>query len=207
MVIKGVTAKGADAKVLLGVFPTVQPGKAILVIGQPYGTEGGVYDPSISVSIINQLAEERTLKANQEKQALLNGKAPVEEDDADDDQKPVASDKDIQEFLDGAKATIKENLTLPEWAEEEMKKDKSERRKWKIKLTVGIDQEGNVKTLEKQPYTDEDLEKLSSALQKAVTASAPFKSVPNFKQPQLKFLVKLIGDKVKIESAPTSTAL
>lgn len=207
MVIKGVTAKGADAKVLLGVFPTVQPGKAILVIGQPYGTEGGVYDPSISVSIINQLAEERTLKANQEKQALLNGKGPAEEDDADDDQKPVASDKDIQDFLDGAKAIIKENLTLPEWAEEEMKKDKSERRKWKIKLTVGIDQDGNVKTLEKQPYTDEDLEKLSSALQKAVMASAPFKSVPNFKQPQLKFLVKLIGDKVKIESAPTSTAL
>jgi hypothetical protein len=80
-----------------------------------------------------------------------------------------------------------------------MKKEKSKRKKWKIRLTVGVDADGNVKRLEKQALEDEDKEKISSALQRAVSAAAPFKDVPHIKKPELIFLVKLTGDKVKVD--------
>lgn len=209
MILNGNDGKGNAMKILLAAFPGLKEGTSILVTGQPLTKEGrGVsYDPTIAINVIDQMAEERTQRANQAKR---DGKLPEPTDDEDtaDEQQDLASDEDITKFLTSAKTTIQSNLTLPEWAQEEMTKDKSERRKIRTKLKVGIDQEGNVKSLEKLDQdSDEDQEKLSSALQTAVTKSAPFKLMPKIKEPQLKFLVKLSGNKIKVERATTSTTL
>ena len=81
----------------------------------------------------------------------------------------------------------------------EMKKEKDVRKKWKVRLTVGVDRLGNLKRLEKQDVPDEDIEKVCTALENAITASAPFKNVPGFKGPELQFVVKLSGAKVRVE--------
>lgn len=208
MIINGQTVKGAPAKALICSFPGLKENTSILVSGQPLNKESGTtYDPTMAISAIDQMAEERTLKANQNKLAGNTGKEDTE-DEVEDETQDIATDEEIGKFLASTKDLITKNLTLPEWAAEEMKKDKSERRKWKVRLKVGIDQEGAIKSLEKlNPDDDEDMEKLSGALQSAVTKSAPFKFVPKVKEPQLKFTVKLTGDKIKIEKATAATTL
>jgi hypothetical protein len=54
---------------------------------------------------------------------------------------------------------------------------------------------------------DEEQKLLEGALQSAITKSSPFKFVPNFKEPVLKFIVKLSGNKIKLEKATAATTL
>lgn len=207
MILNGADGKGKGMKILLASFPALKENQSILVTGQPLSKEGNAsYDPTITMAVIDHMSAERTERANQNKRP---GATPEDtEDEVEDETKDLASDEDVKKFLEEAKTVISKNFSLPDWAAEEMKKDKSERRKIKAKLKVGIDHEGMVKALEKLDVdADEDQEKLSSALQSAVTKSAPFKFVPNIKEPQLKFTVRLSGDKIKIEKATTQTTL
>jgi hypothetical protein len=195
MVVKG---KDKDAKgktVLVASFPSIIAGKSFLVVGQALKTDTGnlSYDAKGAVSIIDQLASERTQQANNK------NAEPDDEGDPEDENAKEASDVELKAFYAQVKDAIKEKLVLPDFAQEEMKKEKSKRKKWKIRLTVGVDADGNVKRLEKQALEDEEKEKISSALQRAVSAAAPFKDVPHIKKPELIFLVKLSGDKVKVD--------
>lgn len=207
MILNGADGKGKGMKILLASFPALKENQSILVTGQPLSKEGNAsFDPTISIAVIDHMSAERTERANQNKRSGTTNEDTEEE--VEDESKDVASDEDVKKFLEEAKTVITKNFSLPDWAAEEMKKDKSERRKIKAKLKVGIDHEGMVKALEKLDVdADEDQEKLSSALQSAVTKSAPFKFVPNIKEPQLKFIVRLSGDKIKIEKATTQTTL
>lgn len=207
MILNGADGKGKAQKVLLASFPALKENQSILVTGQPLSKEGNAsFDPTITIAVIDHMSAERTERANQNKRPGANTEDTEEE--VEDEAKDVATDEDVKKFLEAAKTVISKNFSLPDWAAEEMKKDKSERRKIKAKLKVGIDHEGMVKSLEKLDVdADEDQEKLSSALQSAVTKSAPFKFVPNIKEPQLKFIVRLSGDKIKIEKATTQTTM
>ncbi len=195
MVVKGKDKDGKDKTVLVASFPSIIAGKSFLVVGQALKTDTGnlSYDAKGAVSIIDQLASERTQQANNK------NAEPDDEGDPEDENAKEASDVELKAFYAQVKDAIKEKLVLPDFAQEEMKKEKSKRKKWKIRLTVGVDADGNVKRLEKQALEDEDKEKISSALQRAVSAAAPFKDVPHIKKPELIFLVKLTGDKVKVD--------
>jgi len=215
---------GKEVRIFLGAFPAMEAGKSFLVIGQkfdPKATSG--FDHQVALATIDQLASDRTAKANQKKLAQdgtgetsdststgTNTGTGTDVADVDDDEegpKKAASAKDIEAFFDQVKDKVKSNLELPEWAQDEMKKDKENRKKWKVRLTVGVDSHGNLKRLEKQEVADEDIDKVSSALESAIRASAPFKDVPPFKSPELKFVVKLSGVKVKVEKAQDGTSL
>lgn len=217
MILRCTDPKNNAQKALLASFPNMAGDKAFLVIGQPYSTETGSYDPLMGVSLIDQFASDRTAKANKEKQSALNGNgsenasgtaAGTGSDEEDDGEpKAEASDADLKAFFDQIKDDIKAKLELPDFAKEELKKDKAIRRKWKIRFTVGVDNDGNVKRLEKQELNDEELDQISNALQRAINAASPFKNVPHTKKPEFMFVVKLSGEKVKVERFDTSTSL
>ena len=209
MILRCSDPKGNAQKVLLAAFPNVAGNKAFLVVGQAFTTESGSFDPQMGVSLIDQFASDRTAKANKDKQQQVDGTATASGDEEDDSGEPKveASDADLKAFFDQVKEDIKGKLDLPDFAKEELKKDKAIRRKWKIRLTVGVDTDGNVKRLEKQEMNDEDLDQVSNALQRAVNSAAPFKNVPHTKKPEFMFLVKLSGDKVKVERFDPSTGL
>jgi hypothetical protein len=204
---------GNEVRVFLGGFPAMEKGKSFLVVGQKYDPKATAgFDYQIALATIDQLAADRTEKGNQQK--LSGDTADTSTDtgtgatasaggDADDEEdaprKKAATAEDMQAFFDTVKDKVKSNLELPEWAQEEMKKDKESRKKWKVRLTVGVDHQGNLKRLEKQEIPDEDIEKICTALENAITGSAPFKDVPGFKGQELQFVVKLSGAKVKVE--------
>jgi len=216
--------EGTEVRVFLAAFPSIEPGKSFLVVGQKYDPKASAgFDHQIALATIDQLAVDRTAKANRSKlgqsegtpksvtEAASTGTGTDAADAGDDDEDSVkkpATAEDIQAFFDKVRDKVKSNLELPDWAQEEMKKtDKSTRRKWKVRLTVGVDKDGNLKRLEKQEITDEDIEKVSSALENAITASAPFKDVPAFKGVELRMVVKLSGEKVKVEKPQATTSL
>lgn len=207
-ILSGSDAKGNKLKILLGAFPAVESSKCFLVTGQAYAKDGQTYIPNNALSVIENLAADRTQKANQAKRDGIKPNE-VDEDEVEDEKKDLATEEDIVKFMNSAKETIQENLSLPDWAKEELKKDKAERRKIKTKLKIGIDNEGNVKALEKLDADegDEEQKLLEGALQSAITKSSPFKFVPNFKEPVLKFIVKLSGNKIKLEKATAATTL
>lgn len=209
MILRVMDPKGNPQKLLLASFPNMSGDKAFLVIGQPYSAEGGSFDPQMGVSLIDQFASDRTAKANKEKQASVEGAAASGSGDDEDEgeTKQEATDADVKAFFDQVKTDIKEKLELPDWAKEELKKDKAIRRKWKIRLNVGVDNDGNVKRLEKQEMNDEDLDQISNALQRAVNAAAPYKNVPHTKKPEFLFMVKLSGEKVKVDRPDTDAGL
>ena len=214
---------GTEVRVFLAAFPAIEPGKSFLVVGQkfdPKSTSG--FDYQVALATIDQLATDRTAQANQKKLATpdgtptsttstATGNGAPSGGDADDDEdsgpKKAASAKDVEAFFATIKNTIQSNLELPEWAQDELKKDKATRKKWKVRLTVGIDKDGNLKRLEKQDISDEDVDKVSNALENAIRASAPFKGVPGFKGMELKFVVKLSGKKLKVEKSEDVTSL
>lgn len=206
MIVRVNNKEGVEKKILLASFPSIIPGKSFLVVGQPLSTETGsvTYDSKAAIGIIDQMASERTQLATQNddgEQAVDAG------DDEDGGPAKEASSEEIKAFYAQVKDAIKEKLVLPDFAQEELKKEKGKRKKWRIRLTVGVDGDGNVKRLEKEALTDEDNEKISSALQRAVNAAAPFKKVPHTKKPELIFLVKLSGEKVKVEVPDSDTGL
>ena len=197
-----------EFKVFLGAFSSLEKGKAFLVVGQPLSTEEGKinYDPKNTMSTIDLFTQERTAKANKEKLESIGQATDAGADDDDDAPKP-ATDADIDKFFGEAKIAIQEKLTLPDWVQDELKKPKEERRKMKVRLTVGLDHEGRVKRLEKQALSDEDLEKLSTALERAVSAASPFANLPNFKQSEFIFTVRVPNGKVKIERPEGTSSL
>ncbi len=203
MVVKGKAKDDKSKSVLVASFPSIIAGKSFLVIGQSLKDDTGnqSYDAKGAVNIIDQLASERTQQANNK------NSEPDDDPDIDDENSKEASDVELKAFYAKVKEAIKEKLVLPDFAQEEMKKEKSKRKKWKIRLTVGVDSDGNVKRLEKQALEEEEHEKISSALQRAVSAAAPFKDVPHIKKPELIFLVKLSGDKVKVEVPESDSGL
>ncbi len=195
---------GNEVRIFLGGFPAMEKGKSFLVVGQKYDPKASAgFDYQVALATIDQLAADRTEKGNLRKLAtpgagdetdtaagtgtgIGTATAVGDADDEDDSpKKKAATAEDLQAFFDTVKDKVKSNLELPEWAAEEMKKDKESRKKWKVRLTVGVDKQGNLKRLEKQEIPDEDREKISSALENAITASAPFKDVPRFKGQEL----------------------
>ncbi|CAN5365007.1 hypothetical protein BH11CYA1_BH11CYA1_19110 [soil metagenome] len=203
MVIKGKDKDDKDKTVLVASFPSLTAGKSFLVVGQALKSDTGnlSYDAKGAVSIIDQLATERTQQANNK------NNDSDDEPDPDDENSKEATGVELKAFYAKVKEAIKEKLVLPDFAQDELKKEKSRRKKWKIRLTVGVDADGNVKRLEKQAVEDEDQDKINSALQRAVSAAAPFKDVPHIKKPELIFLVKLSGDKVKVEVPESDSGL
>jgi hypothetical protein len=211
-----------EVRVFLASFPAMEKGQSFLVVGQKYdpaSTSG--FDHQVALATIDQLAADRTAKGNVKKLASVDGTETSDDSattgtgaaatsDADDDEdgaRKAATAKDIEVFFDTVKEKVKSNLELPDWAQDELKKPKGTRKKWKVRLTVGVDKDGNLKRLEKQDMTDEDIEKVSNSLENAIRASAPFKDVPRFKQPELRFMVKLSGEKVKVEKPESSSTL
>jgi hypothetical protein len=207
-----------EYRIFMGGFPSVETGKSFLVIGQKYdpaSTSG--FDFQVALATIDQLASDRTKVANDKKTGKTDDSAadtstPADKatagasdgEDDDDAPKKASTAKDVDSFFSSIKDAIQSNLTLPEWAQDELKKDKDVRKKWKVRFTVGIDKDGNLKRLEKQDISDEDIDKVSNALESAIRNSAPFKDVPGFKGMELKFVVKLSGKKLKVEKSEDS---
>jgi hypothetical protein len=69
--------------------------------------------------------------------------------------------------------------------------------KIKSTLSVVLSEDGSVKKLE--IIEPGDYESATTALNKAVNAAAPYENVPHTKDGQISIIVKLDGNKIKVE--------
>ncbi len=210
-----VALKGKSIQVLVGGYPAKVKGKAILVIGKALDDNSGTYDYKTTLDLIEHMAEAWTSAGNINRGVKVDenmttpdktpGASTDEDEDEDETEKeaPIATTAEVAAYLKDVEGKIQAKLSMPEDALELLNKDAEEKRKkprkWKLKLKVGFDEEGNVKKLEWSKAPTEDLQKLASALEAAVNGNSPYPKPPKTSDLLFKFQVVIIGDKVKVD--------
>jgi hypothetical protein len=112
------------------------------------------------------------------------------------EEKPLATDKELDAFAKSAEAQIQEKLKIPDDVQEEMKKKHPQ--PLKATLNVGIsDDDGSVTKLELTHQAQMD--SLNQALEKAVNSAAPFKDPPRTKDGTIGIMVSINKDQLKVE--------
>ncbi len=177
---------------LVGSFPSVDPAKCVLMIGQSL-QEGTAYDYKSSVWLVDQMGSERTKRGNK----VLVEK--TKDDDAATTTTDVPSDlatpEQITEFLTKTGEKIQGALTLPKEAADELKKKKS--KKMKVRVVVGVDPEGKLTKIEIAEPSE--LESVTNAVVKSINNSTPFETPPKTKDGKLSLRVSLDMDKISVE--------
>lgn len=208
--------KGKTVQVLVCGYPAKVKGKAVLVVGRAFDDNNGTYDFKTSLDMIEHMAEQWTSQGNVNRGVKVDenittpNKTPgttASDEDEDEDStekaEPNATSAEITTYLKDVESKIQEKLSMPDDALEQLNKDAEEKRKkprkWKLKLKVGFDADGNVKKLEWSKAPTEDLQKLASALESAVNANSPYPKPPKTADLLFKFQVVIIGDKVKVD--------
>lgn len=195
--------KGGDKLVLTGAFPAPSKGKSVLVVGTNL-KDATVYDYKSTLFAVDQMATDLTAKGNEARmneagkmggQKGTGATTGTDTSDTTPAEKPIATDEEVTAYLKKMEELIQSKLVLPDEAQEEMKKNKP--KKLRVTVTLGIDEEGNVKKIELTKMSE--LDRVNSAVEKAINANAPFKDVPNMKDDKLTVLVMLNKDKIKLE--------
>lgn len=193
---------GGDQKlpILIGSFPAKTQGKSILVIGQAL-TNGSSYDYKSTLWLIDQMAEEFTREGNKSRVGVetlpqLKSRESGEPPKGGEQEKiTYATDEQIETFIAGIQKKLQQKLVLPKEAKDELKKKKS--KKLKATVTVGIDNEGNVKKIEITEPSE--WEKVNASLVKDVNGCAPFANAPKTKSGMLTMLIILRKDEITVE--------
>jgi hypothetical protein len=188
--------------ILTAAYQSPVKGKSIIVVGRPLKDTSNQYDYKTTLWLCDQMAEDYTALGNngrtaadktKEKMVSPNGSEPNKP--AATEEKPVASDEDIDAFVTGLQPLIQEKLKIPDDIQDLLKKHKPP--KIRTALTVGIAEDGTVTKLEISKPGDYD--SATAALTKAVNACAPFAEVPHTKAGSITVLVSLSQDKIKVE--------
>ena len=180
---------------LIGAYPSPEKGKSIIVLGRAL-KPGVAYDYKTTLWLCDQMAEDYTAVGNATRSGGGKMVAPAKSDKgAVVEEKPAASEEEIDAFVEKLQPLIQEKLKLPDDIQELLKKKKPP--KIKTQLAVKIDEQGNVTKLEITKPGDYDT--ATGALQRAVTTSAPFTEVPHTKAGEISVLVTLLADVIKVE--------
>ncbi|HEY9717779.1 MAG TPA: hypothetical protein V6C69_09945, partial [Trichormus sp.] len=187
--------------VLIGAYPSPVKGKSILIVGRAMN-EDIPYDSQACLFLVDQMASDYTANANRIK--VAQSKPVVAETATATDtatsgkteEKPLATDKELDAFAKSAEAQIQEKLKIPDDVQEEMKKKHPQ--PLKATLNVGIsDDDGSVTKLELTHQAQMD--SLNQALEKAVNSAAPFKDPPRTKDGTIGIMVSINKDQLKVE--------
>lgn len=185
-------------QVLSAAYASPEQNKSILVIGTGYDPNKG-YDPKMTLGVIDQMASEYTASGNSkrtnEKKVIVEKQPGSTDETPAPEEKPLATDKEIDEFVDGLAEPIQNKLKTPDDIAELLAKKKPP--KIKSTLSVVLNEDGSVKKLE--ILEPGDYESATTALNKAVNATAPYENVPHTKDGQISIVVKLDGNKIKVE--------
>jgi outer membrane biosynthesis protein TonB len=174
-----------------------------LVIGQAL-SNASVYDYKSTLWLIDQMAEEFTQEGNKQRVGVaslpqLKAKENESGQSAATSSGTTAvtysSDEDIQKFLSDLQTKLQEKLSLPKQAADELKKKKS--KKLKTTVSVGVDNDGNVKRIEITEPSE--WEKINNAVVKDINGCAPFANAPKTKEGILTFMVYLKKDQISVE--------
>ncbi len=192
--------------VVVGSFASPQKGKSILVESRCVDPERP-YDPRATEFLIDQMEVALKQNANNattgdnsvvagstsggEKKEASTTEAGAE---AKKEQRE-ATDEELDKYCEVLAKSIQAKLKLSDEAEEARKGEHF--KKLKCAMTVGIDQDGNVKKLEISKSAEMDA--ATAALQKAINTAAPFEDVPKTKNNMLEILVKYNGKEIKVE--------
>jgi hypothetical protein len=186
--------------VLIGSFPAIAGKKSFLVIAQAL-RPNTTYDYKSTLWLIDQMAEEETAKGNEKRFAHVGIKLPktggttTEPEKETPEKVTYATDDEIDAFVKTAQEKLQNKLALSDELQETLQKKKT--KKLKVTMTVGIGNDGSVKTLELTEPSDN--EKLNHALEKDITSCAPYADAPKTEKGVLKLLVSLNRDKLKVE--------
>lgn len=178
---------------LIGSFPSVDPKKCVLMIGQSL-KEGAPYDAKSVVFLVDHMGSERTKRGNEalkDKVKDSDGTSTTTTDAPSD----LATPEQITEFLTKTGEKIQTALTLPKEADDELKKKKS--KKMKVRVIVGVDAEGKLTKIEISEPSE--LESVTNAVVKAINNSTPFESPPKTKDGKLSLKISLDMDKITVE--------
>jgi len=182
--------------ILVGSFPAKIETKSFLVIGQNFDN-GISYDYKSALWLIDHMAQEFTVAGNQKR---LGGETATVKDNntgtlEQENVANYATEEEIKIFLGQLKERLQAQLSLPEKAQEELKKEQS--KKLKATLILGIDNAGNVKKME---FTESsEWESVNNALVRDINACAPYTNVPKTKDDLLKIVVSLRRDIINVE--------
>ncbi|HEY9677909.1 MAG TPA: hypothetical protein V6C76_07860 [Drouetiella sp.] len=197
------TELGTKMPILTAAYQSPEKGKSILVVGQALHKDKP-YDYKSTLWLCDQMASDFTAHGNQSRAEQKKLIVPEKKGDGGETQetpeeKPIATDKEIDDWVGGLSETLESKLKTPDDIAELLQKKKPP--KIKAALSVVLGDDGNVKKLE---ITDPgDYDSATSALTKAVNASAPFENMPHTKDSQLSIIVKLEntkeGLKIKVE--------
>lgn len=205
--------KQKSVSLLIGAFPAAKEGKSILVIGQGLAdSDQRQYNSKTTLFVLDELASEFTATGNSKRQEEVNKDKPAviteEEDDEEGDGNKkivkMSTDEDIDKFIAEAQKLIQDKFEMPEDAAEhadQVEKETGKPKAWKLpSWVIGIDREGNIKRIEKQG-TEENAkqEKLSKALEKAVTDVGKFENPPITKTQEFKFRMRLKGKQIELK--------
>ena len=184
---------GTQASLLVAGFPSKEKGKSVLAIGQAY-KDGVAYDYKGGTWLIDQMTSDWTKDESGNRLEALAGKDQGPDSKDEEDTKAASSD-DVKTFYAAVQKSIQDKFELPDGFEEELKAKKS--KKLRVNLLVGIGDDGAVKKIELTEPSEVD--KINNALIRAVNQAGPFKDVPNLKDDNFSFYVKLRKDQIKIE--------
>ncbi|MBI2811536.1 MAG: DUF4388 domain-containing protein [Candidatus Melainabacteria bacterium] len=185
-------------EVLTAAYASPEKGKSVLVVGQAFDSTKG-YDPKITLGLLDSMAGEFTAngnsKRNGDKKPIVKKADPGSTDETPVEEKPLATEKEVDEFVEGLATVIQPKLKTPDDIEELLKKKKPP--KIKSSLAVVINEDGSVKKLE--ILEPGDFESATNALTRAVNAAVPYEGVPHTKDGQVAIVVKLDANKIKVE--------
>lgn len=189
-----VASRYSDEQVILvAAFPSVDPKKCVLMIGQTL-KEKTPYDYKSSTWLVDQMGSERIKKGNQTRMAKGKDDQTATTTDTTDESE-LATPEQITDFLTKASEKVQSGLTIPGDAAEELKKKKS--KKLKVRVNLTINEEGKLTKIEIAEPSE--LESVTNAVVKAINNSTPFEVPPKTREGKLSLRVKLDMDKISME--------
>ncbi|MBP7861654.1 hypothetical protein KA183_08220 [bacterium] len=207
--------KQKPLNLLLAAFPAAQEGKSILVIGQGLAdSDQRQYNHKTTLFLLDELASETTAYRHSKDLQDLNKDQSAKklEDELGDDEDEEggkqlvkeSTPEEIDKFVVEAQKLIQEKFEMPEDAAEHadtVEKETGKPKVWKMAgWVIGIDRDGNIKRLEKKGIDENTkYEKLSKAMEKAVTDVGKFENPPVTKAQEFKFRMRLKGKEIEIK--------
>jgi hypothetical protein len=193
------TGGNPDVPILIGSFPSKATGKSILVVGQALSNDTP-YDSKSTIFLIDEMAEQFTKDGNRQRMGVAatppsTPKTGQGGSETKSGEVAFATDEQIAEFLGKVREKLQDKLSLPKQAADELKKKKS--KKLKTTVSVGIDNDGNVKKIDITEPSEWD--KINDAVVKDINSQAPYKDAPKTKDGLLTFMVYLKKDQLSVE--------
>jgi len=192
----GDEGKDRTVTLLVGSFPSPEKGKSILVIGRALDKDKQ-YDYKSTIWLCDQMATDYTARGNDKRQGTkkMVTDGASKENKSVEAERPLASDKEIDDFTKHIEQDIQAKLKLPDDVNDLLAKKKTKGLKSAMNVVISS-ADGKITKLE---FTQQsDTTDLNDALGRAVSGSAPFADPPNTKDGSLQFTVSLDKDTIRV---------